>query len=68
MHVGIALSPMHLAEPPVLPGTLHANDVAELVTGTSDAKAPPVSRRVHTRSHPDVDPNMENKSRLTLLM
>ena len=29
MHVGIAQNPMHLAEPPVLPRTPHANHVAE---------------------------------------
>ena len=68
MHVGIALSPMHLAEPPALPRTPHANHVAELVTGTSDAEAPPVNRRIQTRSYPDIDPKVENKSRPTLLM
>ena len=29
MHVGIALSPIHLAQPPALPWTPHANHVAE---------------------------------------
>ena len=46
MHVGIALSPMHLVEPPALPKTPHGDHVAELVTGTSDAEAPPVDRRI----------------------
>ena len=68
MHVRIALSPMHLAEPPALPVTPHANHVAELVTGTPDAKTPPVDRRIKTRSHPDVGPKVENKSRPTLLI
>ena len=68
MHVGIALSPMHLAEPPTLPRTPHADHVAELVTGTPDAKAPPVDRRIQTRSHPDRVPKVENKSRPTVLI
>ena len=68
MHVGIALSPMCLAEPPALPRTPHADHVAELAATTSDAKAPLVDRRIQTRSHPDVDPKVENKSRPTLLM
>ena len=59
MHVGIALSPMHLAEPSALPRTLHANHVAELVTGTSDAKAPTVDRRIETGRHPYIDPKVE---------
>ena len=67
MHVGIALSPMHLAGPPALPRTPHADHVAELATGTSDAKAPPVDRRIQTRSHPDMGPKVEYKSRPTLL-
>ena len=66
MHVGTALSPMHLAEPPVLPGTPHADHVAELVTGT--AKAPPIDQRIQTRSYPDVGPKVGNKSRPILLM
>ena len=68
MHVGIALSHMHLAEPSFLPRTPHADHVAELATGTSDVKAHPVDRRIQTKSHPDVDPKMEYKSRSTLLM
>ena len=46
MQVGIALSPMYLAEPSVLPRTPYADHVAELVTVTSDAKGPPVDRRI----------------------
>ena len=68
MPAGIALSSMHLAEPPALPRTPHANHVAELVTEISDAKAPPVDRRIQTRSHPVVGPKVENKRRPTLLM
>ena len=68
MHVGIARNPMHLAEPPALPRTPHANLVAKLVTGMPDAKAPLVDRRIQTRSHPDMDTMVENKSRPTLLM
>ena len=49
----------HLAEPPALQRTPHADHVEELVTGTSDAKAPPVNRRIQTRSQLDVDPKVE---------
>ena len=68
MHVGIAVSPMHLAEPPVLPRIPHTDHVTQLGTGISDAKAPPVDRRIQARVQPDVDPKVENKSRCTLLM
>ena len=68
MHEGIAENFMYLEEPPALPRTPHANYVAKLVTGTADAKVPPIDRKIQTRSHPDVDPRVENKSRLTLLM
>ena len=68
MNVEIALSPMHLTEPPALPRTPHADHVAELVTGMSDAEVPPVNRRIQRRSHPDVDSKVENKSIPTLLM
>ena len=46
MHVGIALSLMHLAEPPALPRAPYADHVAELITGTSDTEAPPEDRRI----------------------
>ena len=46
MHAELHLSPMHLAESPVLPRTSHADHVAELVTGTSGAEASPVDRRI----------------------
>ena len=68
MHVGIAQNPMHLTEPLALPKTPHANHVAKLVIGMPDAEGPPVDRRIQTRSHPDVDPMVENKSRPTILM
>ena len=68
MHVGIALSPMHLVEPPALSRTPHANHVAELVTGMPDAKAPPVDRRIQTRSLENMGPKVESKSRPTLLI
>ena len=68
MHVGIALSPMHLTEPPAMPRTPHTNHVAELATGTSDAKALLVNRMIQSRSHPDMGTRVENKSRPTLLM
>ena len=68
MHVGIAQNSMHLAEPPALQRTPHAGLVAKLVTGIPDAIAPPVDRRIQTRSHPDVDPMVENKNRPTVLM
>ena len=68
MYVGMAQNPISLAEPPALPRTPHDDHVAELVTGMTDAEAPPVDRRIQTRSHPDVDPRAENKSRPTLLM
>ena len=68
MHAGTAPSPMHLTEPPALPRTPHANHVAQLVTWMSDDEATPVDRRIQTRSYPDVDPKVENKSRPTLLM
>ena len=68
MHVVIALNPMHLADLPALPRTLHANLVAKLVTGMPDAKAPPVDRRIQTRSHPDMDPRVEKKSKPIVLM
>ena len=57
---------MHLAEPPTLPRTPHANHVAKLVIGKPDAKAPLVDRRIQARSHPDIDLMVENKS--TVLM
>ena len=68
IHMGIALNPIHLAEPPALPRTPHANVVAKLVTGMSDAEAPSVDRWIQTRSHADMDTMVENKSRPTLLM
>ena len=45
-----------------LPRTSHANHVAELVTGMSHTEAPPVDRRIQTRSHPDMGPKVESKS------
>ena len=65
MHVGIALSPMHLAEPPALPSTPHADQVAEFVTGTPDAKAPPVTEGSKQEATQRLT---ENKNRPTLLM
>ena len=50
MHVGIALGPMHLAEPPALPRTPHANHVAELITGMSDADSPLVDRKIQSEA------------------
>ena len=68
MHVGIVQNPMHLAEPPALPRTPHADHAEKLVIGMPDAKAPLVERSIQTSSHPAVDPMVENKSRPTLLM
>ena len=51
-----------MAEPPALPRSLHADHVAELVTGTSDAKAPPVDRRIQTRSNIDMGSRVETKA------
>ena len=68
MHVVIAQNPIHLAEPPALPRTQHAGLVAKLGIGIPGAKAPPVDRRIQTRSHADMDTMVENKSRPTLLM
>ena len=68
MHVGIVLSPMHLAEPLSLPRTPHDNHVAELATGISDAKVPLLERRIKTGGHPDMGPKVENKGRPTLLI
>ena len=68
MLAGIAQNPMHLAESPALPRTPHADLMAKLVTGKPDAEAPPVYRRIQTRSHPDMDPMVEIKSRPTVLM
>ena len=68
MHVGIEQNPLHLAEPSVLPRTPCANLVAKLVTGMPDSKAPPVDRRIQTRSHPDMDTMVEDKNRPILLM
>ena len=56
MHAATALIPMHLAEAPALPWTPHANHVAELVTGTSDAKAPPVDWMIQTKKPPRCGP------------
>ena len=42
--------------------------LAKFVIGMQDIKAPLVDRRIQTRSHPDVDTLVENKSRPTLLM
>ena len=61
MHVGIALSPMHLAEPPALARTPHTDHMRELVTGTSDTEAPPVDRRIQARSHPNVGQRWKQK-------
>ena len=58
---------MHLAEPPALPRTSHANHMAELVTEMSDVEEPLVNRRIQTRSHPDVVQKVESKSGPTLL-
>ena len=68
MHVGIAQNPMHVAQPPALPRTPHVNLVVKLVTGMPDAEPPPVDRTIQTRSQPDVDPMVENKSRPIVLM
>ena len=68
MHGGIAQNPVHLAELPALPRTPHANHVAKLVIGMPDAKTSPIGKRIQTRSHPDVDPMVKNKSRPTVLM
>ena len=61
MHAGIAQDPMHLVEPFALPRTPHANHMVKLVIGMPDARAPPVDRRIQTRSHPDVDTMVEKK-------
>ena len=68
MHAGIAQNSMHLAEPPALPRTPHADHMAKLVTGMPDDEVPPIDRKIQTRSHPDMDPKVENTSRPTLLM
>ena len=57
MHVGIAQNSMHLAEPPALPRTPHANHVAKLVIEMRDAEAPPVDRRIQTKKPPRCGPN-----------
>ena len=68
MYVGIAQNAMHLAETPALLRTPHADLVAKLITGMPDPEAPPVDRKIQTRSNPDMDPMAESKCRPTVLM
>ena len=68
MHVGIAQNPMHLAEPPALPGTPHTDYVAKLVIGMPDSKAHSVDRRIQNEKPPRHGHNGGKQSRPTVLM